>query len=182
MVATGNNHLLDNQLLGTLLSRVALQDRTAFRQLYDHSSAHLLAVALRISGNRSVAEETLQDAFVQIWQNARTFSAARAQPSTWMTAIVRYRALDQLRKVRDELPLEDAPESALAAVQASGDAEPALERCLETLAPDPRSCITLAFVEGYSHEELSRRYRKPLGTVKSWIRRGLQQLKECLER
>ena len=172
--------MLDNSQLQALLARVVLKDRAAFRQLYDVTSPHLFAAALRITNNSANAEEALQDAYVQVWQNAGTFQPDRAQPGAWLTSIVRYRALDLVRKRGREVPMDEVPENALPAESPAGPGEPALMRCLSLLTPESRSFITLAFVEGYSHDELSRRHSTPLGTVKSLIRRGLQQLKECL--
>jgi RNA polymerase sigma-70 factor, ECF subfamily len=167
----------------TLLGRVALRDRDAFRRLYERTSPHLFGVAIRILGTRALAEEALQDAFVQIWQRAGSFQSERAKASTWMTSIVRYRSLDLRRVSGRELALEDHPEIAESAASPAAPeaADPALGRCLELLAQQPRDCLSLAFVGGYSHPEISRKLNTPLGTVKSWIRRGLQQLKECLE-
>lgn len=176
--------VLDNEQLQSLLARVALRDQRAFRELYDQTAAHLLGVSLRILGTRSLAEEALQDAFVQFWNNASSFSAARAKASTWMISIVRYRSLDLLRKADNDLPLDEVAESALPTVEpfSGTDSEPGLERCLDELGKQQRACISMAYVEGRSHHEISARTGTPLGTVKSWIRRGLQQLKECLER
>lgn len=173
--------MLDNPQLEPLLARIALQDRAAFKALYDLSASHLLGVALRILRIRSLAEEAVQDAFVQIWRNAKGFSVQRAPASAWMNSIIRYRALDVLRRTGREVPIDDiggAPEMAMATPAKVADID--LERCLAGLNAETRHCVQLAFVEGYSHPELARRTGRPLGTVKSWIRRGLTQLKECL--
>lgn len=177
--------MIDNDRLEPLLDRVALRDRQAFRQLYDASAAHLLAVALRILKSRAQAEEALQDGFVQIWQNATRFDKGKARASTWMTSIVRYRALDMVRRQGREQSLDDMEDGQLppaASIEQSIAGEPRLQPCLEELGEQPRNAVILAFVDGYSHQELSEQLGKPLGTVKSWIRRGLTQLKECLER
>ena len=173
--------VLDNAQLEPLLARVALQDRAAFKALYDASVSHLLGVALRILRIRALAEEAVQDAFVQIWQNARGFQAARAPASAWLNSIIRYRALDVLRRTGREVPIDDiGGESAVAAAVPMKVADVDLERCLAALPAETRHCVQLSFVEGYSHPELARRTGRPLGTVKSWIRRGLSQLKDCL--
>lgn len=176
--------MLDNDHMEALLARVALRDRKAFHELYEVSSSHLLAVALRILHSRAQAEEALQDGFVQIWQNAKGFNPAKARASTWMSAIVRYRALDAVRRHGRESSWDDLADSAASEIPAWHDStpEPRLQPCLQELGNNPRECVTLAFVEGYSHQELSSRLDTPLGTIKSWIRRGLNQLKECLER
>lgn len=173
--------MLDNDQLEPLLGRTALKDREAFRRLYQLAAPHLLGVAVRILQTRGTAEEALQDAFVQIWQRAGTYRPEKARASTWMTSIVRYRALDALRRSGRETSIDDVPEQALPAAAAPGiTVEPALRRCLGQLPAGHQECLTLAFVEGYTHQQLSRKLGTPLGTVKSWIRRGLQQLKECL--
>lgn len=173
--------MLDNDQLEPLLARTALKDREAFRRLYELSAPHLLGVAVRILQTRGTAEEALQDAFVQIWQRAGTYRPEKARASTWMTSIVRYRALDTLRRSGRETSIDDVPETALPSTPAAGTtAEPALRRCLGELPPSYQQCLSLAFVEGYTHQQLSQKLGTPLGTVKSWIRRGLQQLKECL--
>ncbi len=172
--------MLDNPQIEPLLARVALQDRAAFKALYDLSASHLLGVALRILRIRSLAEEAVQDAFVQIWRNAKAFQVQKAPASAWMNSIIRYRALDVLRRTGREVPIDDVSsgEPAMAVPFKVGDID--LERCLAGLSTEARNAVALAFVEGYSHPELSRRLGRPLGTIKSWIRRGLQQLKECL--
>ncbi|HUS23814.1 MAG TPA: sigma-70 family RNA polymerase sigma factor [Candidatus Binatia bacterium] len=164
-----------------LLARVARRDRAAFEELYRRTAPHLFGVAVRILGQRALAEEALQDAFVQVWQKAGEFRPERAQASTWMSSLVRYRALDALRRTGRETPLDSVPEAALPRITLDPQTEPALERCLGQLPAEPRTCIALAFVEGCSHPEVAQRVGKPLGTVKSWIRRGLAQLKDCLE-
>jgi RNA polymerase sigma-70 factor (ECF subfamily) len=173
-------YVLDNPQLEPLLARVALQDRAAFKALYDLSASHLLGVALRILRIRSLAEEAVQDAFVQIWQNARQFQVQKAPASAWMNSIIRYRALDVLRRTGREVPIDDLGVEPVAASVPMKVGDIDLERCLAGLSDETRHCVQLAFVEGYSHPELARRTGRPLGTVKSWIRRGLQQLKECL--
>lgn len=188
MLDAGRNltrHVPDNLQLEHLLARTALRDRAAFQQLYELMSSHLFGVALRILHTRSLAEEALQDAFIQIWQKAGDYRADKAQVNTWMTSITRYRALDMLRKTGREQPLDDE----LAAVMEDPAPGPAqlseskdLDLCMDELQDQQRECIALAYVEGYSHQELAVRMDTPLGTVKSWIRRGLQQLKECLQR
>lgn len=175
----------DKQHLEDLLARTALRDREAFNALYDLMAPHLFAVVLRILHTRSLAEEALQDAFVQIWQKAGQYRADKAQVNTWMTSIARYRALDMLRKTGRESLLEDLPDSILPEQQATQmlEAERAdLALCMDELQAEQRQCIAMAYVEGYSHQELSDKLSTPLGTVKSWVRRGLQQLKECLQR
>ncbi|MGQ0677818.1 MAG: sigma-70 family RNA polymerase sigma factor [Rhodospirillales bacterium] len=165
-----------------LLGSVAAGDRQAFARLYQASAGRLFAVALRLLRRRDLAEEVLQEAFVNIWRNAGRYDPDRGSPFAWMATIVRYRALDVLRRDRetamDREPADAAIQPEAAAV--SADAR-ALQACLETLEQQTRRCIQMAFLDGYTHEELARRLDAPIGTVKSRIRRGLARLKACLE-
>lgn len=173
-----------------LLARCALRDQKAFAILYRFSSPKLFAVALRITRRRDWAEEVLQESFVNIWHHAQGYDAGKSAPMTWMTTIVRNRALDWLRRPREtEIGDVDAlidgivdegpgPAELLADAQDAGR----IGRCLEDLTEDQRRSITLAFYNGMSHGELAAQVGKPLGTVKTWIRRGLERLKSCMER
>jgi len=179
---------LDPTLLSRLLSRSALKDQRAFAELYQRTSSKLFGVALRILRRRDWAEDVLQESFVNIWRHARDYSAARSAPMTWMTSIVRNRSLDWLRRPREETPdafelmleytAEDGP-SPLERVAESDDAQ-RIARCLETLEPSQRQTIALAFFHGLTHSEVAEHLKAPLGTVKTWARRGLQRLKRCL--
>jgi RNA polymerase sigma-70 factor (ECF subfamily) len=177
------------QDLANLLARCANGDRAAFALLYEASSAKLYGVALRILRREDWAEEILQECFVSIWAHARDYRPALAAPMTWMTSVVRNRCLDWLRRPALEV---DDPEGAiaegahsdapgpLARLERSTDGA-ALARCLASLDGKQRQAIALAFYEGLSHGELARHLREPLGTVKTWIRRGLARLRSCLE-
>jgi len=179
--------------LAALLARVALADQRAFAALYGQTSAHLYAVALRIVRDPAAAEDILQEAYVSVWHHAGRYDAAKSQPITWMTAIVRNRCLDQMRRrdldtvsltpidddapafdIRDEGPAP--PELLLQGADAS-----AVRACVETLEAGPRQAIALAFFQGLSHAELAEHMREPLGTIKSWVRRALERLKRCLD-
>ena len=180
--------MLDPVQLERLLARVALRDRQAFRQLYDACAPQLLGVALRLLRRRDLAEDVLQDAFVRIWHHAGEYHAERGTPAGWMLTVARYRALDVLRRRRFELSLDhdSLTELADARLQAT-DAETddttflALQGCLEEISPQQRDSILQAFYHGQTHEQLATRMQAPLGTVKSWVRRGLSSLKRCLE-
>jgi RNA polymerase sigma-70 factor (ECF subfamily) len=177
-------------LLADLMARSALKDQHAFAELYRHTAAKLYGVALRILRRHDWAEEVLQESFVNIWNHLGEYSTARSAPLTWMTAIVRNRALDWVRRPNLErggddydLLLEATPDEGRgpeAALADSRDAH-ALARCLEQLPANQRQCITLAYVNGLSHGELAQHMREPLGTVKTWIRRGLERLRGCLD-
>jgi RNA polymerase sigma factor (sigma-70 family) len=180
--------------LAALLARVALGEQRAFAELYGLASAHLYAVAVRIMRDGPIAEEMLQEAFVSVWHHAGTYDAAKSQPLTWLTSIVRNRCLDRLRRREvdtetltprddDEAPAWEPPSEGPTPVElllAAADAR-ALRGCLDGLEPGPRQAIALAFFRGLSHRELAAHLREPLGTVKSWVRRGLATLRRCLD-
>ncbi len=176
--------------LSDLLAHCALRDQRAFATLYQLSSAKLFAVAVRITRRRDWAEEVLQEAFVNIWNHAAGYNSTKSAPMTWMTAIVRNRALDWLRRPR-EVEIDDEHEELMASIpDESPGPEELLRRslevgelaeCMKTLTEEQQRGITLAFFYGLSHAELAEQMRKPLGTVKTWIRRGLDRLKGCLD-
>jgi RNA polymerase sigma-70 factor (ECF subfamily) len=176
--------------LSELVARCALRDRQAFAALYRLSSAKLYAIALRILRRADWAEEVLQDSFVNIWLHIDEYSEHKSAPMTWMTAIVRNRALDWLRRPNLEhgsadydLLLERVPDDAPSPEGRLDDARDArrLAECLHRLSASQRQCITLAYLHGLSHGELADHLHQPLGTVKTWIRRGLERLRHCLE-
>lgn len=168
--------------LAQLLQRCAAQDSAAFRTLYDKTSAILFARLLRMLRRRSVAEEALQDVYVRIWQRAAQFEMNRGKPLAWMVTIARYCAIDLMRRERVSLVSDDAIDE----VADESDAEEIVDKpnnfdfCIAQLNENTRKCLTLAFVEGRSHDEIARVTTHPLGSVKSWIRRGLLALKDCL--
>lgn len=178
------------ETLDSLLAAAATGDQSAFQRLYAATSAKLFGVIIRILGRRDVAEEVLQDTYLAIWDHAGDYRAERGSPIAWMAAIGRNRALNRRRGERETISLDDpdgAPivvDEPAAGVDLDWDGTGAdarrLQSCLETLEEGPRSCILLALVEGYTHQELVSRLGSPLGTVKSWIRRGLSRLKDCL--
>jgi RNA polymerase sigma-70 factor, ECF subfamily len=177
-----------DQQLQSLLDRCAAADPSALELLYELVSPLLFACLTRILRRRALAEEALQDVFVSIWQRAGQFRSSRGRPMAWMMSIARYRAIDLLRHERSApLLVPDVPERAGSADDPKDDSAPwlpatgLLERCLALLNDHQRSCLELAYVGGNSHEEISRLTGNPLGTVKSWIRRGLQSLRKCLE-
>jgi len=182
-----------NVLLAQLLARVALADQRAFAELYRQTSTHLYAVALRILREPPQADEILQEAYVSVWHHAGTYVAARSQPLTWLTSIVRNRCLDQLRRREldtfpltssaDDEPAFDPPADSPTPAElliAGADAQ-SVRDCVDTLDAGPKQAIALAFFQGLSHAELAAHLREPLGTVKSWVRRGLERLKRCLD-
>jgi RNA polymerase sigma-70 factor (ECF subfamily) len=179
--------------LAELLARTALADQAAFAELYRLTSARLFGVALRMLRDPAAAEETLQDAYVSLWHHAGTYDAAKSQPLTWMTRVVRNRCLDRLRRREvDTVTLAGADDEGDLDVPAPGptpvdlllagaDAQ-SVRGCVDALEGAQKQAIALAFFQGLSHAELAAALREPLGTVKSWVRRGLERLKHCLER
>lgn len=169
------------------LAGCARGDQSSLKRIYAHLAPQMIGVALRLLRRRDLAEEVVQDTFLRIWEKAATFDPARGEPSTWMFAILRNRALNVLRgEGRTELvddfePMGLSSDGADAeeVVIALSDAG-ALRRCLERLEPLRRNAIILAYARGLSHGELAGRLGIPLGTVKSWIRRSLLSLRECL--
>ncbi len=179
-----------DEQLQSLLGRCAAADADALQRLYALVSPILFACVTRILRRRALAEEALQDVFISIWQQAGQFTAIRGRPMAWMMSIARYRAIDLLRRERfaptlvAELPerrtTDDEPDSEPSSVAWLPSAE-LMERCLALLSDMQTRCLELAFVDGNSHEDIARLMGSPLGTVKSWIRRALRSLRQCLE-
>jgi RNA polymerase sigma-70 factor (ECF subfamily) len=186
--------------LAQLMSRAALGDRAAFARLYDLTSPHLFAVVLRIQRDRALAEDLLQEVYVNLWRSAGSFDAAQSQPMTWLTSIARNKAIDSLRRAQsqpvlqsvhrddddDERPdldqqLVDEGPGPVDLLSQAGDAR-RLDTCMKGLTAPQRQSVALAFFDGLSHAEVADHLHQPLGTVKSWVRRALLSLKECLER
>jgi RNA polymerase sigma-70 factor (ECF subfamily) len=181
-------------VLVALLDRVALADELALRELYELTSPRLYGVAVRVVSNRDWAEDVLQEAFLNIWRIAGDYKATLSPPMAWMGLIVRSRGLDFLRRRTseradttqelDEFIAEtvagDAP-NPLDVTQASEQAF-ALYQCLSQLENKQREVVSLAYMRDLSHGELAAQLKLPLGTVKSWIRRGLEQLRGCMAR
>src|SRR5262245_7539032 len=179
--------------LADLLEACGRQDRAAFAQLYQATASKLFGAAVRILRREDWAEEVLQDCYVSIWNHASAYSPGLSAPMTWMTSIVRNRCLDWLRRPNLEVVLEPIGDEADDPVEqmASDDPGPldrlarstdaqALAECLRRLDAKQRQAIMLAYFDGMSHSELACHMRQPLGTVKTWVRRGLERLKSCL--
>ena len=179
-------------ILIALIDRVAAADEKALKALYEQASSRLYGVAVRVVGNRQWAEDVLQEAFITIWRIAPDYKAALSPPMAWMGLIVRSRGLDFLRRrnsdradVVQELDdfisdtvAGDSPDP-LELAQASEQAQ-ALHHCLNLLDNKQREVVSLAYMRDLSHGELAEQLRLPLGTVKTWIRRGLEQLRGCM--
>lgn len=171
------------------LARVANGDRAALKTLFDRTSAKLFGICLRILKDRGDAEDALQDVYVSVWHRAGTFDPARASPITWLATVARNRAIDCLRSlgrsraaepVDAALGLADDSPDAFEQAAASADGT-RLQNCMDELEQRQSQAIRSAFFDGFSYPELADRAAVPLGTMKSWVRRGLQQLKKCVE-
>ena len=170
-----------------LLERVAQRDAQAFAALYAATSAKLYGIVLRILRRRDLADEVLQEVYVKIWDHAADFDAKRASPITWIAAIARNRALDEVRRKQPD-SIEDYPElleiasgdeSALAAVMRDDDGK-RLADCLAGLDESKRQMVVLAYCDGFSRDELALKFGQPANTIKTWLRRSLAHLKGCL--
>lgn len=174
-----------------LLAAVSAGDQRAFAQLYEASSSHLFGLLLRILQRRDWAEEALQDCFLKVWQKSESYEPSRGAPLTWLSTIARYRALDLLRMKRPEVEMpEEGEEPPLTLADPGQDpVDRAIEsqglgrlgECMGGLQAEQKRSVLLAYYEGYTHQELAQAMNAPLGTVKSWVRRGLSRLRECLE-
>lgn len=171
-----------------LMQAVALGDRNAFEQLYRHTSPRLFAVALRLLRRQSWAEEVLHESFISVWNRAASYDPDLSSPLTWLTHIVRNRAIDWLRGAGaraaqneeewqdDQGTSTEEPINQLLLGEEAGK----LAECLNHLNVEQRQSIVLAYYQGMSHGEVSAHLQQPLGTIKSWIRRALDHLKNCV--
>jgi RNA polymerase sigma-70 factor (ECF subfamily) len=169
-----------------LIARAGLGNRAAFADLYDATSAKLFGVCLRVLGSRAEAEEALQEAYVKVWNSAGRYRAGVASPMSWLISIARNQAID-LRRAR-RAPTETIDDALDIAApgpnpeqQAMASAEGRrLQVCLDRLPADRARAVQAAYVEGYSYEELATRFAVPLNTMRTWLRRALISLRECL--
>lgn len=196
---------IDNEEMQRLLAAAARGEASAFNRLYDAMAPRLFAVAITMMREPALAEDVLQDAFVQVWHRAREYHSDRGSVLTWLTTIVRYRAIDLLRKrgrdgssgtgnpadpdadkldrlirenaVTDEGDAEQGPLARAVSMQENS----MLKNCIERLSSNQQQGVALAFFRGFTHQELSICLAEPLGTIKSRLRRSLLRLKDCLE-
>lgn len=167
--------------LALLLQRCAARDAQSFRILYDKTSPLLFARLMRMLRQSSAAQQVLQDVYVRIWERAAQFEAHRGQPLAWMMTITRYCAIDCMRRAAPLTDETSAETSEACAAEPRGTEKPHhFDACIGQLSEDARRCLTLAFVEGRSRDEIARLTTRPLDSVKSGIRRGLLSLKQCL--
>lgn len=174
-----------------LLKRCALKDQKALKTLYDRLGPYLNAVAFRILKSAELSNDVLQEAFIQIWSNAASYRPDKSKPLTWMTSILRYRALDRLEKEKkhsdrvvddesdslDKFSATGGPDEEVY----SGQLSQHIDDCLSALNEHVRESIKLAYLYGYAREEIAERFETNANTVKSWLRRGAERLKQCLE-
>jgi RNA polymerase sigma-70 factor (ECF subfamily) len=172
--------------IADLLSKITAQDRAAFRQLYADSSAKLMGVLLRILNNRAESEDALQEVYTRVWLKAGRFDATKGRGMTWLIALTRNLAIDRLRQrsdhVSDDAAMEAAPDTAPRAetrMIASGEAR-RINDCFATLEPDRADALRGAYLTGLSYNDLADRHGVPLNTMRTWLRRSLLKLKECM--
>lgn len=177
---------MDASDISLLVTKVGLGDRAAFRELYRATSAKLFGICLRVLKNRTDAEDVLQEVYIKIWNNAGSYQVSGYSPMTWLITIARNQSIDRLRVRRPDAfeisEAESIPDDAATPEQAAlhaGEAD-RLRKCLEQLAPDRAQSVKAVYMEGYSYQELADRLNQPLNTVRTWLRRSLISLRECL--
>ncbi|RDU96384.1 sigma-70 family RNA polymerase sigma factor [Trinickia dinghuensis] len=174
--------------LNAILLRIAEGSRPAFTDFYELTAAHVFAVIVRMVRDRGEAEDLLQNVYMNAWRRADSFDPKRGSAMTWLVTLARHRTIDRMREHRetqiDEQQvalIEDDSPTPVDAAQGSEERQ-RLERCMKALEAKQRGAIREAFFGGATYNELAERHHVPLGTMKSWVRRSLMQLKVCLER
>jgi RNA polymerase sigma-70 factor (ECF subfamily) len=179
---------MTSEEIAGLIGRVAMRDRKAFVVLYRETGPKLFAICLRILKDRTEAEEALQEIYIKVWQRAAAFAVTAGTPSSWLAAIARNQAIDTLRSRK---PVADELDSAYDL--ADGDLNPEeqtvirdegrrIDTCMEQLEADRAAAVRRAYVEGLSYQELAEQFGVPLNTMRTWLRRSLLKLRECMER
>ena len=174
--------------LSELIERISLRDREAFRRLYDLTSPKLFAICLRMLRDKGEAEDALQEVYVKVWTNASKFTVSQYSAITWLAAVARNHAIDIIRArkpqavdIEDVLSTaDDRPDPERSVLAASERRR--IDRCLGELKAERADAVRSAYIEGYSYQELADRYRLPVNTLRTWLRRSLLSLKGCLER
>ncbi|CAN8139938.1 RNA polymerase sigma-70 factor, ECF subfamily [uncultured Thiomicrorhabdus sp.] len=177
-----------------LLVLCGTHSQTAFEQLYQQASPKLYGTAMRLLQNSELADEALQEAFVHIWHKASEYDPEKGSAFAWMATIVRYRALDIIRREKSQQNRSEAMANEQLALQQGEDFFihelhvdedqhlQLLQECLKALDSQQRKSVLLSYYYGYSHSEMVTRLKRPLGTIKSWIRRGMESVRECMQR
>lgn len=177
-----------------LLARIALRDESAFRALHQLVGSRLLAIALRVTQDRALAEDVVQEVFVTLWKQGGARTAGQPLTLAWLCVVTRHRAIDAVRRPHPTVPLswqdpdgevhqhdvaDDSGSPLTQLLQIEGDE--VMQRCLKGLDEQPRQAVLLGYFEGLTHIEIAERLQRPLGTVKAWIRRSLGNLRLCME-
>lgn len=176
------------QDISKLIVRTSMKDRAAFDLLYRQTSAKLFGVCLRVLNDRGEAEDALQEIYVKIWTKADRFAVSDLSPISWLVAIARNHSIDRIRARRRPTTDIDAvldvadPAPGPEAAAVAGDQAGQIHRCLEELESDRAAAVRGAYLKGESYAELAQRHRVPLNTMRTWLRRSLMKLRECLER
>lgn len=171
-----------------LIARTALGEKLAFSELYDVTSAKLLGVCLRVLSDRSAAEDAMQEAYVKIWKNAERYQVNGLSPMTWLITIARNTAIDRLRASRTDTDYETVSETLPAAGRSpeeeaivSSEARKIVD-CMNELEEDRRSALKGAYLQGLTYTDLATKFDVPLNTMRTWLRRSLASLRECMSR
>ncbi len=183
---------MDNDELMDLLARCALRDQKALEVLYRRTSAYLNGVAYRILGSADSSNDVLQESFIQIWNKASNYTPAQGSPTTWMTSIVRYRAIDKLRhegrhqnrphhEEESEILLNTPSDHTQEDIYSRFRLNQQLQTCLDAMNDKFKQSLELAYLYGYSREELAETLGTNINTVKSWLKRGGAKLKDCMK-
>lgn len=169
-----------------LIARVSLGERTAFSALYDATSAKLLGVCLSVLKDRATAEDALQDSYVKVWKNADRYQVNGLSPMTWLITIARNTAIDHLRANRSDSDFDTVSETLPSASRSpEGDAIVASDArriidCMAQLEEDRRAAVKGAYLGGLSYADLARKFDVPMNTMRTWLRRSLVSLRECM--
>ncbi|MEM9971660.1 MAG: sigma-70 family RNA polymerase sigma factor [Pseudomonadota bacterium] len=180
--------MLETDHIEDLIARIALRDREAFDRLYDATSAKLFGVCLRVLKNRGEAEDSLQDVYLRIWNKADRYAVTGHSPMTWLITVARNIAIDRLRSRRKgEVDLDEAVEVTApgAGPEATAIARSETQRitaCLDELPADRANAVRSAYLDGAAYKDLAAHYDVPLNTIRTWLRRSLMTLRECLAR
>lgn len=175
----------EDQLQLNWLNDISMGSRQAFQCLYENSSGKLLAIATKLLGRKDLAEEVLQEVYIKVWHNPEVYHSDRGSVMTWLISILRNQCIDQLRHSQVKRKHQHKmPEPTDINPQLDLDMNASnqkLDECMRLLQGEQRHTIQLAFLYGYTHQEITRHLSAPLGSIKSWIRRGLEALKRCLK-
>lgn len=185
--------MIQAQEVESLLARVAMGDRAAFKALYERTAGLLLATAVRVLDDRAQAEDVVQDVFAGLWHKAADMAAPTVRNLGWLCVVTRNRAIDHARKRPNDLSLHDQSDDGDEFMHDAPSDTPGvfeqltfeqdsrcLQACLNQLEPEPRQAILLSYIEGLTHTELAQRMQRPLGTIKAWTRRSLLSLRQCM--